>query len=83
MLKKLKTLSLQRLMVLTEKRRKQRLINSYIETHNLNDLEEQKHVISQYNLMHESKRSFGRKCREELQEKVSFMIKHEIIKIKL
>lgn len=83
MLKKLKTLSLQRLMVLTEKRRKQRLINSYIETHNLNDLEEQKHVISQYNLMHESKRSFGRKYREELQEKVSFMIKHEIIKIKL
>jgi hypothetical protein len=83
MLKKLKTLSLQRLMVLTEKRRKQRLINSYIETHNLNDLEEQKHVISQYNLMHESKRSFGRKYREELQEKVSFMIKHEIIKVKL
>ena len=83
MLKKLKTLSLQRLMVLTEKRRKQRLINSYIETHNLNDLEEQKHIISQYNLMHESKRSFGRKYREELQEKVSFMIRHEIIKIKL
>lgn len=83
MLKKLKTLSLQRLMVLTEKRRKQRLINSYIETHNLNDLEEQKHIISQYNLMHESKRSFGRKYREELQEKVSFMIKHEIIKVKI
>lgn len=83
MLKKLKTLSLQRLMVLAEKRRKQRLINSYIETHNLNDLEEQRHIISQYNLMNESKRSFGRKYREELQEKVSFMIKHEIIKIKL
>ena len=83
MLKKLKTLSLKRLMVLTEKRRNQRLINSYIETHNLNDLEEQKHIISQYNLMHESKRSFGRKYREELQEKVSFMIKHEIIKVKL
>lgn len=83
MLKKLKTLSLKRLMVLTEKRRKQRLINSYIETHNLNDLEEQKHIISQYNLMNESKRSFGRKYREELQEKVSFMIKHEIIKVKL
>ena len=70
-------------MVLTEKRRNQRLINSYIETHNLNDLEEQKHIISQYNLMNESKRSFGRKYREELQEKVSFMIKHEIIKVKL
>lgn len=83
MLKRLKTLSLQRLMVLTEKRRKQRLINSYIETHNLNDLGEQRHIISQYNLMNESKRSFGRKYREELQEKVSFMIKHEIIKVKL
>lgn len=33
--------------------------------------------------MNESKRSFGRKYREELQEKVSFMIKHEIIKVKL
>lgn len=83
MLKKLKTLSLKRLIALTEKRRKQRLINSYIETHNLNDLEEQKHIISQYNLMNESKRSFGRKYREELQEKISFMIKHEIIKVKL
>lgn len=83
MLKKLKTLSLQRLMVLLEKRRKQRLINSYIQTHNLNNLEEQKHIISQYNLMNESKRSFGRKYREELQEKVSFMIKQEIIKVKL
>ena len=83
MLKKIKTISWQRLMFLTEKRRKQRLINSYIETHNLNDLEEQRHIVSQYNLMHESKRSFGRKYREELQEKVSFMIRHEIIKVKV
>jgi hypothetical protein len=83
MLKKLKTLLFQRLILLTEKRRKQRIINSYIETHNLNDVEEQRHIISQYNLMHESKRSFGRKYREELQEKVSFMIRHEIIKVKV
>jgi hypothetical protein len=83
MLKKLKTVSLKRLILLTEKRRKQRLINSYIETHNLNDLEEQRHIISQYNLMHESKRYFCRKYREELQEKVSFMIRHEIIKVKV
>jgi hypothetical protein len=83
MLKKLKTISWQRLILLTEKRRKQRLINSYIETHNLNDVQEQRHIISQYNLMHESKRSFGRKYREELQEKVSFMIRHEIIKVKV
>jgi hypothetical protein len=83
MLKKLKTISWQRLILLTEKRRKQRLINSYIETHNLNDVKEQRHIISQYNLMHESKRSFGRKYRDELQEKVSFMIRHEIIKVKV
>lgn len=83
MLKKLKTLLFQRLILLTEKRRKQRIINSYIETHNLNDVEEQRHIISQYNLMHESKRSFGRKYREELHEKVSFMIRHEIIKVKV
>ncbi len=70
-----------RLLYHLKKRREKNIVKSYIKKHNLNNVEEQKKVISQYNLMQENKRAFGRKHKQLIEEKVCFMIKNEIIKV--
>lgn len=65
------------------KRRRQTAIDKCIEKYNLNDPEEQRKIINEHNKIQDSKRCYGRKYRALVQEKVSFMIQHELIKIKL
>lgn len=65
-----------------QKRRMQFAVNKCIKKYKLDDEEEQRKIITEYNKIQDNKRSFGRKHRELVQEKVSFMIQHEIIKVK-
>lgn len=70
-----------RLLYHLRKKLEKSIVKNYIKKHNLNNIDEQKKVISQYNLMQENKRAFGRKHKQLIEEKVCFMIKNEIIKV--
>lgn len=61
----------------------QSAIDKCISKYNLNDPEEQRKIIIEHNKIQDCKRSYGRKHREMVQEKVSFMIQHGLIKIKI
>ena len=65
-----------------QKKRMQTVIDKCIEKYNLNDPEEQRKIIIEHNKIQDNKRSYGRKHQEMVQEKISFMIQNELIKIK-
>lgn len=70
-----------RFQYLIRKRNQKKLVESIIEKHNLKDPKEQQKIIDQFYLMQKSKRAFGRKAKELIRDKISFMIEYELIKV--
>lgn len=52
-----------------------------IEKYNLNDPIERQRIINQFEMMQSSKRAFGRKKRQNIKDKINFMIHHGLIKV--
>ena len=70
-----------KLLILQAKKEAEIQIQRVIEKHNLNDKEEQKRLVDQFTLMQINKRAFGRKERENIRDKVRFMIYYGLIKV--
>ncbi len=66
---------------LTEKRNRQKEVDSIIEKHNLKDPAEQQKIIDQYVLMQKSPRAFGRKAQDIIRDKIKFMVYYKLIKV--
>jgi hypothetical protein len=66
---------------LQRKRNQKKQVNSIIEKYKLNDPVERQKIIDQYLLIQKSKRAFGRKERLHIEDKISFMIHHKLIKV--
>lgn len=66
---------------LQRKRNQKKHLNSIIEKYNLNDPIERQKIIDQYLLIQQNKRAFGRKARHHIEDKISFMIHHNLIQV--
>lgn len=72
-----------RFQYLIRKREQKNHTQSIIKKYNLNDPIEQKIIITHHNLICEGKGGFGRKYKALVQDKINFMIRYELIKVKL
>lgn len=61
----------------------QKMVDFVIDKYNLNDPIEQKKIITHHNLICEGNGGFGRKYKALVQDKINFMIRYNIIKVKL
>ena len=71
-----------RISVLKRKRERKILIQKVIKKYKLDDVDEQKDIIEKYKLIQTNKRAFGRKAALHIQEKMEFMLHHNLIKLK-
>jgi hypothetical protein len=70
-----------RFQYLKRKRAQKKYVQDIIKKYNLNDKKEQERIIYQFETMQSSKRAFGRKEKQNIKDKISFMIYHGLIKI--
>jgi hypothetical protein len=66
---------------LIRKRAQKKYVQGIIKKYNLNDKAEQERIIYEFEMMQSSKRAFGRKKKQNIKDKISFMIYHGLIKI--
>jgi len=70
-----------RFQYLIRKRAQKKQMESIIKKHNLKDPIEQQKIIDQFVLMQKNKRAFGRKTRDQIRDKIRFMIYYKLIKV--
>lgn len=70
-----------RFQYLIRKRAQKKYNEAIIKKYNLNDKSEQERIIYQFEMMQSSKRAFGRKKQQNIKDKISFMIHHNLIKV--
>lgn len=70
-----------RFLYLIRKRAQKKHTQAIIKKYNLNDKAEQERIINQFEMMQSSKRAFGRKKKQNIKDKISFMIYHGLIKV--
>lgn len=71
-----------RFLYLKRKRNNKIIISKVISKYNLDNPEEQKKLIEQYQLLQKNKHAFGRKARLHIEEKIQFMLLNGLIKLK-
>ena len=70
-----------RFQYLQRKRAQKAHTKAIIDKYKLNDPIERERIVYQYQIIQSSKRAFGRKKRQNIKDKISFMIYHGLIKI--
>ena len=70
-----------RFQCLIRKRAQKKQTQAIIKKYNLNDKAERERIIYQFEMMQSSKRAFGRKAKQKIKDKISFMIHHNLIKV--